>query len=112
MEKQIVGTRQFAVLVLFFIIGDMLWFLPSFMVNAAEQDAWISALIGLPIGLLAAWFLFHFADQFPGMSLVEINWKVLGKWLGSVLTILYLIAFFSRCRLCKCGRSATLSHPK
>ncbi|MBJ6362697.1 endospore germination permease [Paenibacillus sp. GCM10012307] len=95
MEKQVIGTRQFAILVLFFIIGDMLWFLPSFMVEAVEQDAWISALIGVPVGMLAAWFLFHFANQFPNMSLVEINWTVLGKWLGSALTIIYLLSFFT-----------------
>ncbi|NEW08532.1 endospore germination permease [Paenibacillus sp. SYP-B3998] len=94
-SKEQIGTRQMAILVIYFIIGDMLLFLPSNLSNTAHQDAWISALIGLAIGVAIAWYVYWYSQRFPGLTLVEIHNLVLGRWFGGGVTLVYVVIFFN-----------------
>ncbi|MEK8132661.1 endospore germination permease [Paenibacillus filicis] len=93
--KEHIGTRQAAILVVYFAVGDMLLFLPSSMSSIVRQDAWISALIGLPIGIGLAWYIYWYSEKFPGRNLIGIHTLVLGRWLGGIVSLLYLGAFFN-----------------
>ncbi|MCR8632788.1 GerAB/ArcD/ProY family transporter [Paenibacillus radicis (ex Xue et al. 2023)] len=89
-----ISTKQMSVLIIFFVIGDMLLFLPSNMAAITHQDAWISGLIGLVIGLLFAWLIFEFSQCFPGMNLVQIHKQVLGTWVGGAVSLFYMLVMF------------------
>jgi spore germination protein KB len=93
--KESIGTRQTAILVMFFIIGDMMLFMPSSISAIAEQDAWISVLIGLPIGIGLAWYMYWYSEKFPGHNLISIHTLALGRWVGGFVSLLYLAAFFN-----------------
>ncbi|WP_171056458.1 GerAB/ArcD/ProY family transporter [Paenibacillus sinopodophylli] len=89
--SQKIDIKQMKVLLIFFIVGDLMWFLPSFTASASKQDAWISAIIGVVVGLGIASFIYGFSTKFPGMTLIDINRRVLGRFAGGVLSSFYLL---------------------
>ncbi|MEK4075229.1 endospore germination permease [Paenibacillus sp. FSL M7-0656] len=92
--------RQFAVLTFTTIIGDMILLYPTMVAYSAKQDAWICSLLSLPIGLFILWLMYKLHRTYPNMSLIEICPKVLGKWLGSVLSAAYLFYFLMGASIC------------
>ncbi|WP_338552066.1 GerAB/ArcD/ProY family transporter [Paenibacillus sp. KS-LC4] len=66
-----ISARQLAILVIYFIMGDMQLFLPSLTAVYADEASWISGLAGLPIGLGIAWFIYGLSKQFPNMTLMK-----------------------------------------
>ena len=92
--KESIGVRQLAVLVTIMTIGDSLLVLPSITAVYARQDAWISSLLGLLIGLPAVYLLGWIHHQYPKLTLYQYSDRLLGKAAGTCLTMLYLIYFF------------------
>ena len=88
--KQSISVKQFKVLVIFFMVGDLMWFLPSLVVRIARQDAWLSTLAGIVLGMGAAALIYWFSLKFPGMTLIHIHRKVLGRLIGGLLSLLFL----------------------
>ncbi|GFZ77649.1 germination protein [Paenibacillus marchantiophytorum] len=95
MENRIISTKQLAILVIYFIIGDMLLILPSLTAAASKQDAWLSGGTGFLVGWPIAWLLFRFSRLFPKLTLVQYNRVLLGKWAGGFITIFYLYYFLT-----------------
>jgi spore germination protein KB len=95
MTREDITIKQMKVLLTFFMIGDMMWYLPSFTTNAVEQDAWISTIIGLLLGLGVAVLLYRFWTAFGGRTLVGIHRYVMGKYVGGMLTILFIVHLLS-----------------
>ncbi|OBZ10482.1 hypothetical protein A8L34_17945 [Bacillus sp. FJAT-27264] len=90
MENGRISSRQLAVLVIYFIIGDMLLILPSLTISAAKQDGWISGGMGLLIGWPIAWFLYRFSRLFPKLTIIQYNRRLLGRWIGGLISLFYL----------------------
>lgn len=93
LEKGKIGTKQFAVLIIFIIIGDMLLVLPATVSGVAKQDSWISGLLGLMIGVAVYLFLFRYVGYFAGATLIHFHRSVLGRWLGGMVSVAYLLFF-------------------
>lgn len=91
MTREDITIKQMKVLLIFFMIGDMMWYLPSFSTNMAEQDAWISTIMGLLLGLGVSVLLYKFWSLFGGLSLAGIHRYVMGKAVGGMLTILFIV---------------------
>ncbi|WP_338590757.1 endospore germination permease [Paenibacillus sp. Y5S-9] len=91
--KEKITIRQFAVLTFLVMIGDMILLYPSVVTASGKQDAWICSLIGQPIGILIMWVLYKLHQTHPDLSLIEICQKILGRWVGSVLSVAYLFYF-------------------
>ncbi|REK76844.1 GerAB/ArcD/ProY family transporter [Paenibacillus paeoniae] len=90
-----ISTKQLAVLVIYFIIGDMLLVLPSLIVSAAKQDAWLSGMLGFIVGWPVAWFLYKFSRLYPKLTIVQYSRRLLGKWLGGLVAIFYLYYYLT-----------------
>jgi spore germination protein KB len=95
MENGRISSRQLSVLVIYFIIGDMLLILPSLSVSAAKQDSWLSGGMGLLIGWPIAWFMYRFSRLFPKLTIIQYNRRILGRWIGGLVTLFYLYYYLT-----------------
>ncbi len=82
--EQISG-RQFALLAIYIAIGDTILVLPSIPAMVAGRDAWISAVLGLVIGLGIVLLYGTLGKRNQGMTFVEYAEKLLGRWIGGLL---------------------------
>jgi len=82
---------QWMIMAAFFTVGSGTLVIPSGIAMLSRQDAWISALIGLAAGLLVNIVHLAAARSYPHLSWVELNQKLLGYWVGSAVSWLYII---------------------
>ncbi|ANY68501.1 hypothetical protein BBD42_20000 [Paenibacillus sp. BIHB 4019] len=94
-KQESISTRQMAVFVLFFIVGDMFWFIPTLLASILDSDAWIPSLLSMFTGLVVVWFIDKCYRLFPGLTLIEIHRKALGKWLGGLCSLFFLYLLFN-----------------
>ena len=94
LEKVKISRSQFAVLVMFFTIGNSILILPAELAKEAKQDAWISALLGIGVGIALVALYSALGNRYSSMTLAEYSEIILGKWLGKVVSILYFAYFF------------------
>lgn len=90
LEKGIISIRQFILLVALITIGDSILVLPSIPAYEANRDAWISGLIGLMAGLLVVTICSMAGKLYPHLTLVESIQKILGNWVGSLVSLMFL----------------------
>ncbi|MEC1180307.1 endospore germination permease [Metasolibacillus meyeri] len=90
-SKQIISTRQFTIITFLYSIGTSILIIPAYLANLAKQDAWIAATIGVLLSLLLVMLFVTLANAFPQHSFIEIIVKVLGKWFGSFIAILFIL---------------------
>lgn len=93
-EKIKINSYQFLNLVVLFTIGTSILIVPSALATGAKQDAWIVAILGTLMGLFVIWLLCLIAQWFPELTLVQINEKILGKWLGKAVSLLFVFMSF------------------
>jgi spore germination protein KB len=86
-----IDNLHLAFLIMGFTFGASVILTPG---SGAEQDAWLTALAGLIIGLLLAFIFFSLAEKFPGKNLIEINNILFGPYLGKAISVLYIGYFF------------------
>ena len=99
LEKGKISNSQFTLLLIMFLIGSSTVVLPTILTGIAKQDAWLSTVIGIGFGVLFSLIYAILAARYPNLSLAEYSEKILGKWLGktvSVLFFLYLLMLTSR----------------
>jgi spore germination protein KB len=89
-----ISARQFTILVTLFSIGSAILIIPSTITFYAKQDAWLSTIIGIALGLGVVWLYYKVGNTFPSLNLVQLNEKLLGKWLGKTVVFLILGVFF------------------
>lgn len=94
LPKEVINIRQFTILVILLTIGDAILISPSMIVFIALQDAWISALIGLCIGLLVICLFVIVGKLQPKRTLIQLFEKTFGKWLGALFSICFLSFLF------------------
>ena len=95
LKKVHIEGRQLMILVTLYTIGDSILLLPSIVSTYAKQDGWIATLLGVMIGPLIMVFLYESLRKcYPELSLIEYSEKILGKYLGKLVSILFLLFFF------------------
>ncbi len=90
LENGKIGVRQFTILVVLYTIGDAILILPAITAMEAKQDAWIVAILSLAVGLMVIPLFSAVGRLHPDLTLVQVNEKILGKWLGIVASLLFL----------------------
>lgn len=96
LENGKISNRQLIILVILFTIGDSILVLPSAIAHEAKENAWISMLLGIGIGLIAVWIFTSVNRLNPQLTLVDANNQILGRVFGTVLSLLY-VAYFLIC---------------
>jgi spore germination protein KB len=94
MEKGMIGLRQFTFLVTLFTVGSSILISPAGLAAQAKQNAWISAIVAVCLGLLTVNLYHVLIKQFPRQTLVEMCEAIFGIWIGKIISFLYFSYFF------------------
>lgn len=93
-ERTEYGVNAFFAMSLTLFMGFGIMEFPREMVRQAGVDGWIASLLGALVMLVPV-YLFHVAgNRFPGLTLVQMAERVLGKVLGKALSVIYLLYLF------------------
>jgi spore germination protein KB len=89
--KQIekISSFQYFILVLMFVVGSSVLYIPTVLAVSAKQDAWIVAIIGGILGLALALLYIKLAESFQGKDLVQMYESAFGFVLGKILTVIF-----------------------
>lgn len=90
LEKGKISVRQFSMIVAFFIVGSAILIIPSILTAKAKQDAWISAVLSVGIGLLIIPLYNALGKRFPDMNFAQYCEVILGRWPGKAVFLLFL----------------------
>lgn len=63
------------------------------MLDVAGRDSWISILISLPVAFLVAIAIYRLRVKYPKGEISDIFRSILGKFFGTVLTIVFIFYF-------------------
>ena len=91
--NMVISRKQLTYSVGAFIFGASL--LTSNLYYFAENDSWVSVLIGLVVSLMIVGLYTVMANRYPGLGLTQINKAVFGKTLGKIVSGLYAYYFLS-----------------
>ncbi|QOS76823.1 endospore germination permease [Paenibacillus sp. JNUCC31] len=93
LEQGRIGTRQLSTLIFMMVVGDMMIIYPSVITSYAKQDAWICALVGVPLGMCLMLMFLKLCSLYPEKNLIQISRSILGFWPGTLVSIFYLFFF-------------------
>lgn len=93
-RKEMISIHQFSVLVILITIGDAFLILPATVSKVANQDAWLSTILALAFGLLIIYLFTTVGNLYPKLTLVQYNIKILGKWIGSIVSLFFFCYLF------------------
>jgi spore germination protein KB len=93
-QKVVISASQFGILVLLNTIGTTILIVPAGLASEAKQDAWIPAILGVGLGLLVISLYNALGGLYPQMTLVEYCKKILGKWMGTTVSISFIYFTF------------------
>ena len=88
-----ISLRQFYIMTFGLTIGTSILIIPSGLAHTAREDAWIAALCSLLINLVMVLLYLAVARLYPGRDLYEILEAGFGKWVGKIISLLYLFYF-------------------
>ncbi|PEJ48205.1 spore gernimation protein [Bacillus sp. AFS002410] len=81
---------QLLCMIFMFELGGQI---PIEVYKRAKQDTWISLILGLVIGCLLFYVLIKLNSFFPEISFLKYIQLILGKYLGKVMALIYIIYF-------------------
>ena len=76
-----------------YIMGSKL--LITMVDGISNQDTWLVVITGFVISIPFLLIYAHLAKRFPGKSMIQMNDIIFGKVIGKIISILYLLYFFS-----------------
>jgi spore germination protein KB len=88
-EIEKISSFQFFILVVMFVLGSAVLFLPTVIAAAAKEDAWIVAIIGGILGLGIALLYVKLAASYQGDNLTQMYESAFGIVIGKLLTIIF-----------------------
>ncbi|MCM3653484.1 endospore germination permease [Metabacillus litoralis] len=94
LEKGKINAGEFLILVIVFTIGGSILTLPAPLTTIAKQDAWIASSLMFLIGLFFVFITTQLDAIYPSVTYVELNEKILGKWIGKTAALLFLFYLF------------------
>ncbi|PQP82900.1 spore gernimation protein [Paenibacillus sp. PCH8] len=92
-EKGRLTVRQLASLMFLCTIGEQILLFPSMITSYAQQDAWISALLGVAGGVGILFIMLVAYKQHPQLNLIQNVIQTLGPWIGALFSSFYIFYF-------------------
>ncbi len=91
LDNGTINARQLNVLVFLYTIGTTVLVIPAGLVSAAKHDAWLGGLAGVAIGVVVLVLYIALWRRYPGLTFVGICRAVLGRWFGTLLSIVFTL---------------------
>ncbi len=85
--KEVITNRQGMSLIILFL-SDAVVFATA---TEAKSDIWIAILLGLGVGLILATLYSWILSKYPSENLYDILTIIFGKWLGSLIGVIYIL---------------------
>lgn len=82
---------EFAFFLVGFLLGAGFFKLPDILIEETQQDAWISVAIALIYPLYIILMNLYIAKKYPKDNIISINKKIFGRFIGTLLNIIYLL---------------------
>lgn len=92
MEKRVSNT-QFKALIITGVVGVGVLSLPSSIARIANNDGWISIVIGGAISVLLMYLMVSLAQMHPGKVVFEYARELLGNFGFYIFAVIYIIYF-------------------
>jgi spore germination protein KB len=89
-----ISLQQFGILVFLYTIGSTILLSPSGLAGIAKQDGWLSAVVGAGVGIAFILLYSALGKLLPGMTFVEYSEKLLGRWIGKAVSLLFVLFSF------------------
>ncbi len=86
-----ISKRSFTILVIFFTIGTSILITPNGLAQIANQDAWISCILGICVDLLLVWLYVWLGRRHPDRTIVGCCEELLGPWIGKIPGVLFAL---------------------
>ena len=93
-EKGRISPLQLSILVFIFTIGTTVLAIPSVMTARANQDAWLSSLIGILLCVFLATFFALCAKSIGRETYIQYLERVYGKVIGKIIGVTYVFFGF------------------
>ncbi|HHW23525.1 MAG TPA: endospore germination permease [Clostridiaceae bacterium] len=87
------GYKEAISLIVITITSKVFFTSPSAVTKLVGTAGWYMTLISAIVAALMFMFLYLVLKRFPGKNMMEINDIVLGKFAGSILTLIYCVFF-------------------
>ncbi|MCH6266102.1 MULTISPECIES: GerAB/ArcD/ProY family transporter [Neobacillus] len=94
LEKGKISPHQFTIMIVLFIVGGSVLYVPSGLIHTAKQDAWLASILVVGLALLLVLMFNALGSRFPNMNFAQYCEELLGKWLGKFVSLLYFFYFF------------------
>lgn len=91
LEKNSISSTQLTILMLSFIQGGI--FTLAYVAGLTVHDKWIAVAVAILITIVLSMLYVSLARQFPKKSLVQIHELVYGRFLGAMISVLYILFF-------------------
>lgn len=90
-ENNFITIRQLKLLLILDIFGMGITILPQKAVEYGGQNGWILIIFGLILSLVCLFFINEVAKSYPDDNFVEYSKKILGKPLGYIISIGFIV---------------------
>lgn len=88
-----ITNRQLFFILFMMRVTVVIGFLPVLTSADAQQDAWISAIVSFFGAALLVLIIVGLGMRFPDMTAVEYAQKLIGKWAGKAVSLIFVWAF-------------------
>ncbi|MDD3840268.1 MAG: endospore germination permease [Clostridia bacterium] len=89
-----ISAGQARTFIILTIVGVGVLSLPRIASERAQSDAWLIVIIGGVIALSVSFLIIKLGERFPGDTVVEYSQKIVGKFIGTVMSI-YISIYFA-----------------
>lgn len=96
-KNEKISEHGFKVFVVLTFTGTSVLNVPGALIGKAKQDAWVAAIIGIIIALLIVAFYNKVAIQLGNMTLVGYAHKVMGKRVGKIISVYFVLFLILNC---------------
>lgn len=91
MEK--INSRQLIIFTALFTIGTSLLVNPAHLSSMVKQDAWIASIWTSCLNVAYLLIYILLINKYPNHNLLQIVDIILGKWVGKLVSLLYIMFF-------------------
>jgi len=94
MDNIRITSHQLIAITATFVCGASTLIISSSATSLAKQDAWISVIVAMMVGLIVIWINTYLGGLYPDKTYVEIIQLLLGKWLGGFVAANFILMCF------------------